>query len=404
MDQVIGTRILTINSGSSSLKVALYAIGDRETLILGAEAERIGKSTGQLRVTDGRGKQSIHPQVRLSNQSEAFEAAFEVLERQTLGETFDAISHRIVHGGRRHVEPQRITPQLIAELRALVPLDPDHLPQAINDLEKVSRKYPDVPQIACFDTAFHRTMPRVAQLCPLPTRYFDEGILRYGFHGISYEYILSELRVLDGGLADGRIVVAHLGSGASMAAIQGGRSLDTSMGFTPASGLLMGTRSGDIDPGVLVHLLSREKQNAEHINTLINKQAGLLGVSGISADMQDLLAQEEANSNAADAIALFCYRAKKYLAAYAAVLGGLDVVVFTAGIGEHAPVIRERICMGMEFFGIQIDPARNRVNAPVISTDDSRVKVRVMNTNENLMLARHAARLLNQTKGAPRSC
>ena len=404
MDQVNGTRILTINSGSSSLKVALYAIGDRETLIIGAEADRIGKSTAQLRVTDGRGQQSIHPQARLSNQSEAFEAAFEVLERQAPGENFDAIGHRIVHGGRRYVEPQRITFELVAELRALVPMDPDHLPQAINDIEIVSRKYPDVGQIACFDTAFHRTMPRVAQLCPLPARYFDQGILRYGFHGISYEYILSELRVLDGRLADGRVVVAHLGSGASMAAIRGGQSLDTSMGFTPASGLLMSTRSGDIDPGVLVHLLSREGQNAETINTLINKQAGLLGVSGISADMQDLLAQEEANSNAADAIALFCYRAKKYLAAYAAVLGGLDIVVFTAGIGEHAPIIRERICMGLGFCGIQIDPARNRVNAPVISTDDSRVKVRVVKTNENLMLARHAARLLNQTKEAQRSC
>jgi acetate kinase len=395
-----GSRILTINSGSSSLKVALYAIGDRETLILGVEVDQIGKSASQFRVTHGRGQQPVDLQARIANQNEAFDAALEVLQRQALGENLDAISHRIVHGGRRYVEPQLITPQLMAELRALVPIDPDHLPQAIMDIENVNRKYPDVSQIACFDTAFHRTMPRVAQLCPLSAQYFDKGILRYGFHGISYEYVMSELRILDGDLANGRVVVAHLGNGASMAAIRGGRSLDTSMGFTPASGLLMGTRSGDIDPGVLVHLLALKNQSAEDISALINKQAGLLGVSGISADMQDLLAQEEANSNAADAIALFCYRAKKYLAAYAAVLGGLDIVVFTAGIGEHAPMIRERICTGLEFLGIQIDPDRNRLNASVISSDDSRVKVRVVKTNENLMLARHAVRLLNQTKAA----
>lgn len=393
-------RILTINSGSSSLKVALYEIGDRETLILGVEVDQIGKSASQFTVTDGRGQRSVDLKARIPNQNEAFDAALEVLRRQALGETFDAISHRIVHGGRRYVEPQMVSPQLIAELRALVPIDPDHLPQAIRDIENVNRRYPDVPQIACFDTAFHRTMPRVAQLCPLSVQYFDKGILSYGFHGISYEYVMSELRILDGDLADGRVVIAHLGNGASMAAIQGGRSLDTSMGFTPTSGLLMGTRTGDIDPGILVHLLAVENLSADDMRALINQQAGLLGVSGISADMQDLLVQEEANSNAADAIALFCYRAKKYLAAYAAVLGGLDIVVFTAGIGEHAPIIRERICMGLKFLGIQIDPARNRLNAPIISSDDSGVKVRVVKTNENVMLARHAARLLNQAKAA----
>src|SRR5208282_1908006 len=398
MEQPHGNRILTINSGSSSLKMTLYAMSDRETLIFGIEVDRIGESASQFRVTDGRGHQSDGLQPRISNQQEAFEAAFTVLQRQAHGESVDAISHRIVHGGPRYLEPQLLSPQLIAELRALVPIDPDHLPQAIRDVENANRKYPEVPQIACFDTTFHRAMPRIAQLCPLSAQYFDKGILRYGFHGLSYEYVLSELRNLDGDLANGRVVAAHLGNGASMAAIRGGRSLDTSMGFTPNSGLLMGTRSGDIDPGVILYLLAQEKQSAETINTVINKQAGLLGVSGISGDMQELLAQEDSNTNAADAVALFCYRAKKYLAAYAAVLGGLDVIVFTAGIGEHAPIIRERICMGLEFLGIQIDPARNKRNAPVISSDDSRVKVRVVKTNENLMLARHAARLLDKIK------
>ncbi|HKM89334.1 MAG TPA: acetate/propionate family kinase [Candidatus Acidoferrales bacterium] len=396
-------RILTINSGSSSLKAALYAIGDQESLLLGVDLDRVGEPSGRLRVTDGRGQQSVHPPARIPNQAAAFQAVWEVLQELAPGARVDAVSHRIVHGGSRYVEPQLVTPQLIAELHALVSIDPDHLPQAIHDIEMVGRKYPEAPQIACFDTAFHRSMPRVAQLCPLPMRYFDQGILRYGFHGISYEYILSELRILDGGLAGGRVVVAHLGNGASMAAIRGGHSLDTTMGFTPTSGLLMGTRSGDIDPGVLLQLLARESLSPESISSLVNKQAGLLGVSGISADMQDLLAQEDVHSSAADAVALFCYRAKKYLAAYAAVLTGLDIVVFTAGIGEHSPAIRERICAGLEFLGIQLDPARNRLNAPVISSDDSRVKVRVMKTDENRMLARHAARLLQQTDEAQRS-
>ncbi len=240
-------------------------------------------------------------------------------------------------------------------------------------------------------------MPRVAQLCPLPARYFDDGILRYRFHGISYEYVLSELHVLDGALAGGRIVIAHFGNGASMAAIKDGRSLDTTMGFTPTSGLLMGSRSGDIDPGVLVYLLLNENMRAEEIGALLNKRAGLLGVSEMSADMQELLAEEQVNWKAAEAIALFCYRARKYLAAYMAVLGGLDVVVFTAGIGEHAPTIRERICPGLEMFGIQIDSERNGQNAPVISSDRSRVKVRVIKTNENLMLARHPVEVLKGT-------
>jgi acetate kinase len=391
-------RILTINSGSSSLKMALYAMADHESLMLRVAVERIGRSGSQVIVSDDRGQRLVDPRAHGPSQKEALQAALEKLHGHALAERVDAVSHRIVHGGPRYVEPQRITPTLIAELRTLAPIDPDHLPQAINDIKLVSRRFPGVPQFGCFDTAFHRTMPRVAQICPLPGRYFSRGILRYGFHGISYEYILSELRVLEGDVANQRVVAAHLGSGASMAAIRGGRSVDTTMGFSPTSGLLMGTRTGDVDPGVLMYLLKQEKQSFNEIDILINKHAGLLGVSGVSAHMEDLLATEEADSNAADAIALFCNRAKKYLGAYVAILGGLDILVFTAGIGEHSPVIRERICQGLEFLGICIDPARNAQNAPLISRDDSRVKVRVMKTDENLMLARHAARLMGQSK------
>jgi acetate kinase len=249
-------------------------------------------------------------------------------------------------------------------------------------------------QAACFDTAFHRQMPQVAQVCPLPTHFYNDGILRYGFHGLSYEYVISELRRLDGKLAEGRVVIAHLGNGASMAALHQGNSVDTSMGFTPTAGLLMGTRSGDIDPGVLLYLIEEKKMSAKAVNHLLNKDSGLLGVSGISEDMQDLLERRGSDSGAALAVELFCRRAKKYLGAYAALLGGLDAVVFTAGTGEHAPDVRESICSGLEFMGLQLDPARNRESAPVISAKGSQVKVRVIRTNEELMIARHTAALL----------
>jgi acetate kinase len=397
MKQTDAKSILTINSGSSSLKLALYEIGEEENLIFAAGVNRIGEPGGQISVSGSAAQSAADLQRNFQNQSEALEAALRLLEEGAPHKKIDAISHRIVHGGNRYSQPQVISPQVIADLRKLIAIDPDHLPQAINDIEVLNQKYPALPQIACFDTAFHRTMPRVAQLCPLPEGYFDEGILRYGFHGISYEYIMSELRALDGKLASGRVVVAHLGNGASMAAIKDGHSVDTTMGFTPTSGLLMGTRTGDIDPGALLHLLARKNASLDQIDALINKQAGLLGVSGISGDMAKLLAAEKSNQSAADAIDLFCYRAKKYLAAYAAVLGGLDIVVFTAGIGEHAPAIRERICAGLEMFGMHIGAARNLSNGAIISSEKSSVKVRVMKTNENLMLARHAAALLDKT-------
>jgi acetate kinase len=381
----------------------VYELGSFENRIFAVDVNRIGQPSGCFIALDGQSNNEERFQKSFPGQGEALDAAFHLLEDRGLSDGIHAISHRIVHGGSRYSAPQLITPQLMRELREIASIDPDHLPQAITVIESVSRRFPHLPQVVCFDTAFHRTMPRVAQLCPLPERYFDEGIFRYGFHGISYEYIMSELRLLDGEKADGRVVVAHLGNGASMAAIKNGRSLDTTMGFTSTSGLLMGTRSGDIDPGVLLYLLKNREMTVDMIDSLINKKAGLLGVSGISADMEILLADEDTNHNAADAIALFCYRAKKYLAAFVAVLGGLDILVFTAGIGEHAPVIRDRICSGLEILGIRVDPARNRQNAAVISNGDSRVTVRVMKTNENLMLARHAVDVLNRTAEPQRS-
>lgn len=395
-----GNRILTINSGSSSLKVALYEMAQQEERILSAEVDRLSALGSRLRIIDRRGTTLLDQPSELPDHAAALQALLTWLEQNPAYHSLDAVGHRIVHGGSRYSEPQLISPEMMESLERLSPLDPDHLSQAISAISAVSRIYPKLSQVACFDTAFHRQMPKVARMHALPHRYYDEGIVRYGFHGLSYESITRQLRALDGGQAAGRVIVAHLGNGASMAAIRDGRSIDTTMGFTPAAGLMMGTRCGDLDPGVLVYLLEEQKMTPAAVNTLINRQAGLLGVSGISEDMRDLLSREATEPHAAEAIALFCYRAKKYLGAYTAVLGGLDILVFTGGIGERAPVIRERICSGLELLGLSIDPARNQANAPVISSDESRVCVRVMKTEEELIIARHVLRLMRQNSSA----
>jgi acetate kinase len=392
-----GQRILAINSGSSSLKVALYGIGEIEEILLSLDVRRVGIPGGRILAINAQGETLLDRQTEFPDQSAALNAALRWLSGQH--QEINAAGHRVVHGGPRYTEPQIITPELVSVLRELTPIDPDHLPQAISAIETLKREHPSLAQVACFDTAFHRQMPRVAQICPLPTRFYEEGVLRYGFHGLSYEYVMSELRRLDGALAEGRVVIAHLGNGASMVALHHGKTIDTSMGFTPTAGLMMGTRSGDIDPGVLLYLIEEKKMTAKAVNRLLNKQSGLLGISGISEDMQDLLQCEKENSSASLAIQLFCVRAKKYLGAYAAALGGLDTVVFTAGIGEHSPEVRQRICSGLDFMGLKLDPARNRENASVISEKRSQVKVRVIKTNEELMIARHTARLIASQAG-----
>ena len=304
------------------------------------------------------------------------------------------MGHRVVYGGVRHRQPKTITPSLIAELRALTAIDPDHMPQTIAMIEEMERLYPGARAFACFDSGFHHTMPRVAQMYPLPWSFFDEGVVRYGFHGLSCEYIRDELKAVAPADAGGRVIVAHLGYGASMTAIAEGTSVDTTMGFSPTGGLAMGTRSGDLDPSVVLYLMSREDASVDAVRGVVNRQSGLLGLSGISGDMRDLLAREAVDTHAADAIALFCYSARKFLGSLVAVLGGLDTIVFTGGIGEHAASIRERICAGLGCFGIELDAGRNATHEPVISSDLSRVVVRVMNTDEELMIARQVRRLL----------
>jgi acetate kinase len=305
------------------------------------------------------------------------------------------VGHRIVHGGPVHRTPRVLTADVLIDLHKLVPIDPDHLPQALAVIEVTKEKYPAIPQVACFDTGFHRSMPRLAQMYPLPQALAEGGIIRYGFHGLSCEFIVQALGAIDAGAAQGRIIIAHLGNGASITAVRQGVSVDTTMGFTPTGGIMMGTRSGDLDPGVLLHLLEAQGTSPVALNRLVNHEAGLLGVSGLSGDMRDLLVKESTDPHAADAVALFCYLARKSIGALAAVLGGLDTLIFTAGIGEHAAPIRERICQGLEFLGLELDAERNARHAPIVSRDGSRVVVRVMETDEGLMIARHVGHLLS---------
>jgi acetate kinase len=303
--------------------------------------------------------------------------------------TVVAVGHRVVHGGPHYAAARRVTPEVIEELKRIAPLDPDHLPGELSLLQTFLARFPSVPQVACFDTAFHHDMPRVAQLVPIPRRYHLAGVRRYGFHGLSYSYLLDELARIGGPeAARGRLVLAHLGSGASMAAVRGGKCVDTTMAFTPTGGLVMGTRSGDLDPGVLLYLMRSERMTVKQIDDLVNHQSGLRGVSGLSPDMRELLDRESTDPNAAEAVELFCYQTRKYVAAMAAAAGGLDTLVFAGGIGERSAPIRARICAGLAFLGVHIDAGRNASHGPVISPDGSPVTVRVMPTDEEISIAR----------------
>ncbi len=390
-------RILTMNRGSSTLKSALYESGDHQECLLSMTVDEASASGGRLKISDASGDALLDSPVDSRDGNGALEVMFAWLRERGFLSGLAAAGHRLVHGGSRYRDPQRITPEFLSEIKKLVPLDPDHMPAAIRGIQFVAGKFPDLPQVACFDTAFHSSLPKVARMYALPRSFYDQGVLRYGFHGLSFEYIMRELRALEAKLASGRVIIAHLGSGASMAAVKDGKSIDTSMGFTPLEGLVMGTRSGDVDPGLLLYLLQEKKMSAKEMSTMLNKESGLLGVSGTSGDMRNLLAKMEQDSRAAEAVDLFCYRAKKYIGAYAAALGGLDVLIFAGGIGERAPVVRKQICDGLDFLGIRLDAPGNETNAPLISSPASGVKVRVIKTNEDLMIVRHVLSTLGWT-------
>ena len=388
-------RILTINSGSSSLKCSLYQMGKSEALVLSGAIERIGLRGGHFQIRDVSGKNMIDQQNDLPDHDAALKMLIEWLQRQLPDQVLDAVGHRVVHGGTKYSQPHLITSELLAALKELIRLAPDHLPHELKAIRAVERYYPDLKQVACFDTAFHRQMPEIAQRFPLPRSLWHEGVLRYGFHGLSYEYIMVKLREVAGTeAANGRIIIAHLGNGASMTAVKSGKGLDTTMGLTPAGGLMMGTRSGDLDPGVLLYLLEEKERSPSTVDYLVNQRSGLIGVSGSSSDMRDLLDREAGDPHASQAVEMYCYQAKKFIGALAAVLGGLNTLVFTAGVGANSPIIRERICHGLEFLGIKLDSSRNQSNAEVISCEGSSVTVRVIKTDEELMIARHTRNLL----------
>jgi acetate kinase len=322
------------------------------------------------------------------------------IEEHSGSDALAAVGHRVVPGGPRYSKPQRITAEMIKELHRLRTFDPEHLPLEIELIEAFRRRHPTLPQVACFDTAFHRTMPRVATLLPIPRRYETAGVRRYGFHGLSYEFLMAELAGLgDPAATKGRAILAHLGSGASLAGVRDGNSIDTSMGFTPTAGLVMSSRSGDLDPGLVSYLARTEQMSAAQFQKMVNHESGLLGVSETSSDMRDLLDRETKDVRAAEAVALFCYQAKKWVGACAAALSGLDTLVFAGGIGENAPPVRQRICDGLGFLGIELDRKRNSANAPIISSDSGRVTVRVIRTVEELTIARSATHVLGLGSG-----
>ena len=389
-------RILAINGGSSSIRFALYEVGSTLERRLHGKVERIGlPGTTLTLVGAGRNGKPSRSDIA-SDRAGAVKALIDRLEGESgLIASLAAVGHRIVYG-MEHTEPERIDARLLAELRRLVPYDPDHLPLEIALIDAFRQRHRPLPQVACFDTAFHRTLPRVARLLAIPRRYEAQGVRRYGFHGLSYAYVMRELRRLgDPAATSGRVILAHLGNGASLAAVREGRSVDTSMGFTPASGVPMSTRAGDLDPGLLGHFSRSEQMTAARFDRMVNHESGLLGISETSSDVRDLLERVATDVRAAEAVALFCYQVRKCIGAFATVLCGVDTLVFSGGIGENSALIREQVCDGLGFLGIELDRVRNAADAALISAEAGRVGVRVIRTDEELMIAGSVARALS---------
>jgi acetate kinase len=388
----VDSNILTINGGSSSIKFALYEAVNPLKRGLYGMVDRIGLSGTNLTFSEPPKKQPKSFKLAAADHKSAANSLIDWLEKQIDFQSVKGVGHRVVHG-MKHTEPEIVTKKLLDELRRISPNDPDHLPREIELIEAFRQRHPKLPQLACFDTAFHQTMPRVAKLLPIPRRFDAKGIQRYGFHGLSYAYLMEELaRLGDPAAKTGRVILAHLGNGTSLAAVRDGKSIDTSMGFTPTAGLVMSTRSGDLDPGLAPYLARTEQMTNSQFYKMVNHESGLLGVSETSSDMRDLLDHEKKDVRAAEAVALFCYQAKKWIGSFAAALGGLDTLVFAGGIGENSPVVRARICEGLDFLGIKLDKAHNGKSTAVISAHASVVKLRVIRTDEELMIARSVLR------------
>ncbi|HEY4310977.1 MAG TPA: acetate/propionate family kinase [Pirellulales bacterium] len=391
--------ILTLNGGSSSLKFAVFAPGVPPTRIFSGRIERIGQAGSTLVTREADGTAADPQPVQAGGLAAAANSLFDLLDKRSGLANVRGVGHRIVHGGANFTESQPITATMLDELRRLAPLDPEHLPGEIALVEACQRRLPKVPQIACFDTAFHRDLPRQARLLPIPLHYEQEGIRRFGFHGLSYTYLMQELARLAGPkVAAGRIVLAHLGSGASMAAVQNGRCIDTTMAFTPTAGLVMGTRTGDLDPGVMVHLM-RQGMKADALDELVNRRSGLLGLSETSADVRDLVAKRVSDPRARDALTIFCYQARKWIGALTAALGGIDVLVFAGGIGENSVEVRAEICQSLDHLGIRLDAQRNAHALGMISAQNASCQVWVIHTDEESMISREVQRLVAADDG-----
>jgi acetate kinase len=384
---------LVVNAGSSSLKFCVYQRAAGENLQLDARGQIEGIGTApRLSVKNAGGESRAKEDVAVQGGREAVEAFAAWLKSAYGGASVQGVGHRVVHGGPNYAGPVIVTPEVLTELRELIPLAPLHQPYNLAAIEAVDARLPGVPQVACFDTSFHRGHSAVAELVPLPRELRQAGIQRYGFHGLSYEYIASVLPQVAPEVAGGRVIVAHLGSGASLCALRAGKSIDSTLGFTALDGLCMGTRPGGLDPGVVLHLFQGLKLSPADVETILYKKSGLLGISGISNDMRDLLGRSEPDARLA--VDYFVYRAAKEIGALAAVLGGLDGLVFTAGIGENSAEIRRRVCEASAWLGLALDPAANAAGGPRITTAGSKVSAWVIPTNEELMIARHMSRLL----------
>jgi acetate kinase len=383
---------LVVNTGSSSLKLGIYALqGGEEELLLDAMADGIGKSDGSLTLKDSRGKVLRSGHFQFNTQREAMHEARQWFAAFDKGQP-SAIGHRVVHGGPRLTTHQRITAEVMSELRQSIDFAPLHLPMAIALIEDAQQAYPDVPQFACFDTAFHRTLPEAAARFALPRELYEQGIRRYGFHGLSYESLVYQL----GPDLPSRTIMAHLGGGASLVALSHGQSVATSMGLTPTGGIPMATRSGDLDPGVLLYLLRARNTTADSLQTLLNEDSGMKAISGGKSDMRDLEAAAKAGDPQAQlAITMFCNAIAQTVAAYTSVLGGLEMLVFAGGIGEHSAPVRREVCRRLGFLGLTLDEAQNDANARTISTPASTVMVRVLPAEEDQQIARHCRALMS---------
>jgi len=390
--------ILTINGGSSSIKFSFYEVAKKLKKICSGEISRIGLADAEFSVTGLTAGKSKKQTVKAADYETAIKFLVDQLDILSGEHEIAAIGHRIVHG-MQHTQPALINNKLLEDLKAIIPYDPDHLPNEIKLVETLQQHYKNILQYACFDTAFHEQMPAVAKQLPIPRRFVEKGIRRYGFHGLSYAYLMQEIEKRNGKkAAKGRIIIAHLGNGASLAAVYKGKSIDTSMGFTPAGGIPMSSRAGDLDPGVAWMMMKEENLSPTQFNHLINHECGLLGIAETGADMGNLLKLQKTDARAAEAVEFFCYQVKKWIGSFAAALGGLDMLVFAGGIGEHSPEIRARICKGLAFLGIAINEKNHHGNQVLISNPKTKVAVMVMHTDEEEMIAKIVYELIKNKK------